>query len=89
MRYRSNEKIRVWEYYVSVTGEVEWQQTDTSARVGTQDEHYFWRVTNSTGKQFFISPEQWMDYSGNDGEGIEEIVAKWYERYNQLMKEES
>ena len=62
------------------------EENDTTARVGTTDEYYFWRVINDVGKQFFVSPEQWMNFSGHDGEGLEEVMEKWYERYNELMK---
>lgn len=86
MPYRNRESLHVWEYYVSNSGEVEWKQNNTTARVGTTDEYYFWRVINDTGKHFFLSPQQWMDFSGYDGEGLEEIVEKWHERYNRLMK---
>lgn len=69
---------------MSDNGEVEWQQNDTTARVGTTDEYYFWRVINHNGKHFFISPEQWMKFSGHDGQGLEDVMEKWHERYNEL-----
>lgn len=84
MPYRTRENVRVWEYYLSDTGEVEWKKKDTTARIGTQDEYYFWRVIGSTGKQFFISPEQWMHYSGHNGEGLEKIMTEWHNRYIEL-----
>lgn len=88
MPYRSREHVRVWEYYVLSNGEVEWKQKDTTAILGTKDEYYFWRVINCTGRHFFASPEQWMDYSGHDGTGLEEIVLHWHNRYNDLVARE-
>ena len=89
MLYRNCENVRVWEYYVSEEGNVEWKQNDTTARVGTTDEYYFWRVINNTGKHFFISPEQWMDFSGHNGDGLEDVIKSWHDRYTELMKTDS
>ena len=89
MLYKNCENVRVWEYCVSEEGHVEWKHADTTARVGTTDEYYFWRVINSTGKHFFTSPEQWMDFSGHDGEGLEDVIQNWHDRYAALMKAES
>ena len=90
MPYTFRKKIQVWNYSLSESGEMDWQKKDTTAQVGTPDEYYFWRVMDVDGyKQFFISPEQWMDYSGHNGEGLECIVSAWYERYNKLSQEPS
>ena len=86
MPYRNCENVRVWEYFVSGDGDGEWKLNETTARVGTADEYYFWRVINYTGKHFFLSPEQWMDFSGHDGEGLEDVMKEWHDRYTELAK---
>jgi hypothetical protein len=87
--YRSRESIRVCEYFVTMDGTVEWKTRGTDARVGTEDEYYFWRVLSQGAKQFFLSPEQWMDYSGHDGAGLDDVVAQWHERYDAMTKADS
>jgi hypothetical protein len=88
MLYRNCENVRVWECCVSEEGDVDWKQNVTTARVGTTDEYYFWRVINNTGKHFFISPEQWMEFSGHNGEGLEDVMKSWHDRYTNLAKTE-
>lgn len=84
--------LMVWDYQVDPEeGSYAWKKVPTEYKMGSRAELLFWRVmdaaNSATVKDFFYSPHEYEEFSGNSMDQYKEQVAAWTEQHKAAVKE--